>query len=78
MEVSSDLLAKVYGVSGQRLRVLRAEGAPIENPDALVEWLKENQFQLGPLLSLLIDAATRSEMKRKIQFYCVHGTAKIN
>ena len=78
MEVSSDLLAKVYGVSGQRLRVLRAEGAPIENPDALVEWLKENQSQLGPLLSLLIDAATRSEMKRKIQFYCEHGTAKFN
>ena len=70
MQVSSELLANVYGVSGQRLRLLRAKGAPVENPDALYEWLKEHGSQLGPLLALLLDAATRSDLHRRIQFYC--------
>ena len=69
MQVSSELLANVYGVSGQRLRFLRAEGAPIENPHALYEWLKGHGSQLGPLLALLLDATTRSDLKRKIELY---------
>ena len=72
MQVSSELLAKVYGVSGQRLRFLRAEGAPIENPHALYEWLKNHRSQLGPLL----DATTRSDLKRKIELYGEHGATK--
>ena len=76
MHVSSELLAKVYGVSGQRLRFLRAEGAPIENPHALYEWLKNHRSQLGPLLALLLDTTTRSDLKRKIELYGEHGAAK--
>ena len=76
MQVSSELLANVYGVSGQRLRFLRAEGAPIENPHALYEWLKGQGSQLGPLLALLLDAATRSDLKRKIELYGEHGATK--
>ena len=73
MQVSSELLANVYGVSGQRLRFLRAEGAPIENPHALYEWLKGHGSQLGPLLALLLDATTRSDLKRKIELYGEYG-----
>ena len=76
MQVSSELLANVYGVSGQRLRFLRAEGAPIENPHALYEWLKNHRSQLGPLLALLLDATTRSDLKRKIELYGEHGATK--
>ena len=76
MQVSSELLANVYGVSGQRLRFLRAEGAPIENPHALYEWLKGHGSQLGPLLALLLDATTRSDLKRKIERYGEHGATK--
>ena len=76
MQVSSELLANVYGVSGQRLRFLRAEGAPIENPHALYEWLKGHGSQLGPLLALLLDATTRSDLKRKIELYDEHGATK--
>ena len=78
MQVSSELLANVYGVSGQRLRFLRAEGAPIENPHALYEWLKGYGSQIGPLLALLLDATTRSDLKRKIEFYGEHGATKPN
>ena len=76
MQVSSELLARVYGVSGQRLRFLRAEGAPIENPHALYDWLKEHGSQLGPLLALLLDAASRSDLQRRIQFYCHEESLK--
>jgi len=68
--MTSEELATIYGVSGQRLRVLRAQGAPIETPDALLDWLREHGSQLGPLLALLLDAATRSDLQRRIQFYC--------
>ncbi len=69
-QVNTEQLAGIYGISGQRLRVLRAQGAPIETPDDLLEWLKEHGSQLGPLLALLLDAATRSDLQRRIQFYC--------
>ena len=71
--MNSEQLAGVYGVSGQRLRVLRAQGAqgaPVEEPEALLRWLQEHGSQLGPLLALLLDAATRSDLQRRIQFYC--------
>tara|TARA_B100001964_G_C14092481_1_gene535416 strand:- start:393 stop:635 length:243 start_codon:yes stop_codon:yes gene_type:complete len=70
LQVNSEQLAGVYGVSGQRLRVLRAQGAPVEEPEALLRWLQEHGSQLGPLLALLLDAATRSDLQRRIQFYC--------
>ena len=70
MQINSGLLAKVYGVSGQRLRLLRAKGAPVESPDALFDWLKEHGSHLGPLLALLLDAVTRSDLQRRINFIC--------
>ena len=66
MQVSSELLAKVYGVSGQRLRFLRAEGAPIENPHALYEWWKEHQGRHGFLYWTLFDRLTREDLRRQI------------
>jgi len=68
--MTSEELATIYGVSGQRLRVLRAQGAPIETPDALLRWLQENGTQLGPLLALLLDSVVRQDLQRRIQFYC--------
>ena len=40
--VSTEKLGELYGVSGARMRQLRAQGAPIEDPDALYEWMREN------------------------------------
>ena len=69
-QANTEQLAGIYGISGQRLRVLRAQGAPIETPDALLDWLKEHGSQLGPLLALLLDAVTRSDLQRRINFIC--------
>ncbi|MBP36270.1 MAG: hypothetical protein CMP31_11725 [Roseibacillus sp.] len=70
MPISSDLLGEIYGVSSQRLRLLRSKGAPVESPDALFDWLKEHGSHLGPLLALLLDAVTRSDLQRRINFIC--------
>ncbi len=68
--MNTNQLATVYGISGQRLRVLRSQGAPVETPGELLRWLQENGSQMGPLLSLLLDSAMREDLQRRIQFYC--------
>ena len=70
LQVNTEQLAQVYGISGQRLRVLRAQGAPVETPEALLVWLQTHGVQLGPLLALLLDAVTRSDLQRRIDFIC--------
>jgi|ETNmetMinimDraft_25_1059894.scaffolds.fasta_scaffold29138_2 hypothetical protein len=74
--MTSEELANVYGVSAQRLRLLRGRGAPIENPDALLDWLREHSSQLGPLISFLIDECTRRDLKRRIDFICENKHSK--
>jgi hypothetical protein len=70
LQIGTDNLGAVYGVSGQRIRLLKSKGAPVGDPDALLTWLKEHGSNLGPLLALLLDAVTRADLHRRIQFIC--------
>ena len=76
MEIALYELAKIYGVSGTRIKKLQAMGAPVESPHALFYWFRHNEMRLGPLLALLMDAAMRDDLHRRIQFICNHDPSK--
>ena len=60
-------LGAIYGLTGERIRQLRERGAPVEDPDALHDWLEHNQVKISTLALLLMDAVTRGDLRRKIE-----------
>lgn len=77
LQITTNKLGKVYQVSGQRIRLLRSKGAPVESPDALLQWLKENKKTFGRLYWLLLDDLTRDDLRRQIELYtCINERAK--
>jgi len=76
VEIALHELSKIYGISGTRLKQLKAMGAPIESPHDLFYFLRHNELRLGKLLSLLMDQAMREDLHRRIQFICHHDPSR--
>ena len=52
-------------------------GAPVESPDALLQWLKENAKNCGRLYSFLLDDLTRGNLRDQIELYtCINERSK--
>ena len=67
VKIASEKLAAIYPCSGARLRQLRANSAPVDDPHSLHRWLEENCPRLTSLRLLLADEATRNELARRIR-----------
>ena len=77
MQITSNNLGKIYQVSGQRIRLLQSKGAPVKNPDAFPQWLKDNKKSFGRLYWFLLDDLKREDLSRQIELYtCINERAK--
>ena len=66
MQITSNNLGKIYQVSGQRIRLLQSKGCPVEDPDAFLQWLKDNKKTVGRLYWFLLDDLKREDLSRQI------------